>query len=163
MGGSNGMFDPGNVNVAAPYFISGRSVAAITATAGQAVARLAQLGQIDPRLNNGALSATPIRVSQVRMMLAPTAAPAATGAIFEILKGTGTPATTGGTQHLAQRRKTSGYPPILATETHLYVSDAGQITGGAFTPLEVAAPLDIVSLGAADTGPGRSVWVPFDL
>ncbi len=160
MGGSNGMIEPGNVNVAAPYFISGRT-GAMAATG--AVARLAQLGMF-PSINPTVLQPTPIKVSQIRMVLAPTAAGAAGGCLVEILKGVGTPATTGGTAHATQRRKTTGYPAIALTETHLYVGTTGAITGGAFTPDDAnLGAIDWVALGSTDVGTGRSVWMPSDL
>lgn len=160
MGGSNGMFDPGNVNVAQPYFIAGRT-GAQAATAGQPVARLAQLGLIEPKFGN-VLQLTPIRISQIRLKLFPTASPAA-GAVFEIVRGIGTPATTGGNARTAQRRKTTGYPPITLAETHLYVGDTGAISGGAFTPLEAGVAVDTVGVGFADPGAGAAVWAPSDL
>lgn len=158
--GSNGMFDVGNVNVAAPYFISGRSGVLGAIAAAGPVARLAQLGMVDPR-DPAAIVPTPIRISQIRMKLAPQSSPTA-GATFEILKGTGTPATTGGNAHAAQRRKTS-YQAISLAETHLYVADTGVISGGAFTPLDATGPLDWVSLGMVDVSSSGSVWFPWDL
>lgn len=164
MGGSNGMFEPGNVNVAAPYFISGRTGVLAGLAAAAPVARLAQLGMIDPRLANGALQPTPIRVSQVRLKIAPQAAPVA-GATFEVLKGIGTPASTGtgAAAHAAQRRKTTGYPAIALTETHLWVAGTDAIGGGAFTPSDATGPLDWASVGLNDVSAGASNWTPIDL
>lgn len=165
------MFDPGNVNVAAPYFISGRSGVITGVASPNAIARLVQFGMLDPR-TPGAIVPTPIRISQIRMRFAPAAATTG-GVVLELLKGTlpnplTLPAqhTTGGTLHLPQRRKTTGYPAIGATETSLYVSTTGAITGGdTFTPLEAAAPIDILAVGAAaaETSAGHAVWTPSDL
>lgn len=167
MGGSNGMFDPGNVNVAAPYFISGRTgVLPNTITAGQAIARLAQIGMLAKGAGvNGAdlIAPTPIRVSQMRVKIAPQAAVPSGGFIFEIFKGAGTPATTGGNAHAPQRRKTTGYPTIALTETHLYVAGTANITGGTFTPDDATGPIDWAMSGINDVGPGAGVWVPYDL
>jgi hypothetical protein len=163
------MFDPGNVNVAAPYRISGRSgVLGVIAAAG-AVARLVQFGMSDPR-TPGAIVPTPIRVSQIRLKYAPQTGGSPTGgATFEVLKGTSTAQATGGTGtdatnlHVPQRRKTTGYPAILATETSLFVAATAVITGGNFTPLDASGPIDWVSVGLADVSSGASVWTPSDL
>lgn len=165
MGGSNGMFEPGNVSVAAPYFISGRSGVLAGVAAGAPVARLAQLGMIDPRLGGGALQATPIRISQIRMMLVPEATVTATGLIFEVFKGIGIPAIggTGAANHTAQKRKTTGYPAITSAETVLRVAGTDTLTAAGFTPDDASGPLDWVSVGSVDVGSGRSVWLPSDL
>lgn len=161
MGGSNGMMEPGNVYVAAPYFISGRT-GAMAATG--AVARLSQLGMIVAAINPAVVQPTPIKVSQIRMVLSPTAAGAAGGCLVEIVKGTGTPATAGGTAHAPQRRKSTGYPAIATIETHLFVGTTGAITGGTFTAEDASVgPIDWVALGSTDVGTGRSVWMPSDL
>lgn len=161
MGGSNGAFDAGNLNVASPYFISGRTGILTGINAGEPVARLAQLGMFERSIDD-VLKATPIRLSQIRLKYAPVTSPA-TGASFEILVGTGTPATTGGNAHAAQKRKRTGYPAIALTETHLYVSDTGLISGGAFVPDDATGPLDMVSVGIVDVGPGEAIWKPADL
>lgn len=163
MGGSNGAFEPGTVQVAQPYFISGRSGVLGVIAASAPVARLAQLGMIMPQFGS-AVQPTPIRISQIRLKYAPQTSPTA-GATFEVLKGTGTPASTGtgAAAHAAQRRKTTGYPAIALTETHLWVAGTDAIGGGAFTPLDAAGPLDWVSVGLADVSSGWSVWQPSDL
>src|ERR1043166_8075728 len=161
MGGSNGAFEPGSLQVAAPYFISGRTGILTGITASQPVGRLAQLGMLDPR-TPGAIVATPIRISQLRLKYAPVTSPA-NGSTFEILKGVGTPATTGGNAHSAQRRKTSGYPAIGLTETHLYMAATGAISGGSFTPDDATGPLDWVSVGIVDVSSGSAIWLPSDL
>ncbi len=166
MGGCNSAFEPGRLQVAAPYFISGRTgVLAAGMTPGEPVARLVQFGMQDPR-TPGAIVPTPIQISQIRMRYAPTVTPATAARVFEILKGTGTQATGGtGTDatnlHLPQRRKTTGYPAILATETSLFMAGTDLITGGAFTPLDATGPLDIVQAGSLDGG--WSIWQPSDL
>jgi hypothetical protein len=162
MGGSNGAFDAGSNQVASPYFISGRSGVLATITAGQAIARLAQLGMIDPRLST-TLQPTPIKVSQIRMKYAPRSSPTA-GAIFEVFKGVAIPAVggTGAADHVPQRRKTSGYPPITAAETVLRVAGTDALTATGFTPDDATGPLDWVSVGIADVTTGKCIWIPSD-
>lgn len=158
------MLEPGSVSVSAPYFISGRTGVLAGITAGQPVARLAQLGMTDPRLANGALTATPILISQIRMPYMPRTSPAA-GCIFEVFKGTGTPASTGtgAAAHAAQRRKTSGYPAIALTETHLWMAGTDAIGGGAFTPLDATGPIFWTAVGLVDVSAGFGMWSPSDL
>lgn len=167
MGGSNGMFEPGNVNVAAPYFIAGRTGVLAGLTAGQPVARLVHAGMIPgiPPAAPGVVVPTPIRIAQVRLRYAAVTT-ATAGVLFEVHKGTSTAqADTGGTAHTPQKRKTTGYPAIVAAETSLYVSTTGAISGGNFTANDASGPLDgvVVGAAAAETGPGNSVWVPGDL
>ncbi len=164
MGGSNGAFEPGTVQVAQPYFISGRSGVLSGVAAGAPVARLAQLGLIEPKFGN-TLQLTPIRISQIRMMLIPQATVTATGLIFEIFRGVGTPAVggTGAANHTPQRRKTTGYPVITAAETVLRVAGTDALTGTGFTPDDATGPLDWVAVGSVDVGVGRSIWKPADL
>ncbi len=163
MGGSNCAFEPGRLQVAAPYFISGRSGVLGVIAASAPVARLAQLGMLDPR-TPGAIVATPIGISQIRLKYAPQSSPTA-GATYEILKGVGTPAVggTGATNHTPQRRKTTGYPAIGATETVLRVAGTDALTATGFTPDDATGPLDWVSVGLADVSSGWSVWQPSDL
>lgn len=161
MAGSHRAFEPGSVSTAAPYLISGRTGVLTGLSAGNPVARLVQLGYSAP-LVPAVLQPTPIFISQIRLKYAPVTSPA-TGATFEILRGVGTPATTGGNAHAPQRRKRIGYPAIAATETHLYVSDTGAISGGAFTPDDATGPIDWVSLGIVDVSSGVAVWSPSDL
>ncbi len=162
MGGSNGAFDAGSNQVASPYCISGRSGVLATITAGQAVARLAQLGMIDPRLST-TLQPTPIKLAQIRMKYAPRTSPT-TGCIFEVFKGTGAPATggTGAADHAPQRRKSSGYPAITIAETVLRISGTDALTAAGFTPDDPTGPLDWVSVGIADVTAGQAIWVPTD-
>lgn len=165
MGGSNGMFDPGNVNVAAPYSITAKS-GTFAPTAGNAAATLVQFGMADPR-TPGAIVLTPIRIAQIRMKWATITAPATAGIAFEIHKGTATiQHTTNGTLRSAQKRKSSGYPAIGLTETSLYMATgATAITGGNFAaPQSDAVPFDMMTLGASTALSGaESLWVPSDL
>jgi hypothetical protein len=163
------MLEPGSVSISAPYFISGRSGVLTGLASPNAVARLMHFGMLDPR-TPGAIVPTPIQISQIRLRYAPATVATNTGVVLELLKGTvaapGAQHTTGGTLHLPQRRKTTGYPAIGATETSLYVSTTGAITGGdVFTPLEAAAPIDVVSspAGTAEAECGNSIWLPSDL
>jgi hypothetical protein len=164
MGGSNGMLDQGNVNIAAPYTISGKT-GTFAPAAGNAAATLVQFGMVVPV--SGAFALTPIRVAQIRMKWATVTTPAAAGIAFEIHKGTATVQhTTNGTARAAQRRKTSGYPAIALTETSLYVATgATAITGGDFAaPNAGGTPLDMMVVGAGTTlSGGESIWQPSDL
>jgi hypothetical protein len=168
MGGSNGMFDPGNVNVAAPYTISGRSGALTGRAANDFVATLVQFGMADPR-TPGAIVPTPIRVSQVRMKYTQSATAPTIGIAFELLKGTKGAQSTGGASHTAQRRKTTGYPAIALTETSLHVSTTGAIdvTGAppvGFVANDDTGPLDMMALGGGTGFEGsESIWRPDDL
>jgi hypothetical protein len=157
------MLDPGNVHVAQPYFISGRTGVLGVIAANAPVARLAQLGLIEPKFGN-TLQATPIKVSAARMLYAPQTSPTG-GATFEILKGVGTPAVggTGATNHTPQRRKTTGYPVISASETVLRVAGTDALTATGFTPDDATGPLAWVSVGLADVSGASGGWVPFDL
>lgn len=168
MGGSNGAFEPGTVQVAQPYFISGKTpvlVAGAPWVAGVPIMRLAQLGMIEPKFGN-VLQPTPIRISQIRMRYVSTTTPATAARAFEIIKGTAAPAGGGGPgvlNHAPQRRKTTGYPLITTAETVLTVADSAILTG-TFTPLDgtlTGGPLDVVSAGSLDGG--WSIWQPSDL
>jgi hypothetical protein len=162
MGGSHGMFDPGNVNVAAPYFIAGKSNTITALAATNPVARLVQLGMLDPR-TPGAIVPTPIRISKIRLKYLPITT-LTTGIAFEVHKGTGTQAVDG-LPHLAKRRKTTGYPTIGVTETSLNVSDTALLTGGSFTPLDADtnAPFEMMMLGGPGFAGYESIWTPSDL
>lgn len=163
MGGSNGMFDPGNVNVAAPYFVSGRSLTITALAPGDPVAQLVQFGMLDPR-TPGAIVATPIRISQIRIKYAAVTADAS-GVAFEVIRGTSTAQATTGTgaaTHAPQRRKTSGYPAIGLTETSLFMLGSDLIGGGNFTALDATAPIDVAAVGGVAQG-SESVWMPSDL
>jgi hypothetical protein len=161
MAQSNGYFDEA-VRLAAPYTIAGRTGVLLAGmTPGEPVARLVQLGMLVPPLDD-TLRATPIKISQIRMRYSPTETPVTAARVFEIHKGTAaTPATTGGTAHAAQRRKTGGYPAIALTETHLYVSTTDLISGGAFTALDSTGPIDTVHAGSLDGG--EAIWQPSDM
>jgi len=164
MGGSNGAFEPGTVQVAQPYFISGTTgVIAAGLAAGAPVARLAQLGMILPQFGP-AVQPTPIRISQIRMKLAPQTSPAG-GAAFAVYKGLGTPAVggTGAANHTPQRRKTTGYPAITAAETVLRVAGTDTLTAAGFTPDDATGPLDMVAVGVADPSGALAIWSPADL
>jgi hypothetical protein len=165
MGGSNGSFDAGSLQVAQPYFISGRSGVLGVIAAGAPVARLAQLGMIEPKFGN-VLQPTPIKVSAARMLYAPQTGGSPTGgATFELLKGIGTPAVggTGAANHTPQRRKTTGYPAISAAETVLRVAGTDALTATGFTPDDATGPLGWVSVGLADVSSASGGWVPFDM
>jgi hypothetical protein len=136
----------------------------ITALApGDPVARLVHFGMRVPDQDD-ALRPTPIKISQIRMKYTPVTTDA-TPVAFEIIRGTSTAqATTGtsATSHAPQRRKTTGYPAILLTETSLFVAGSDLIGGGNFTALEALAPLDMMTAGGVLEG-SESVWSPSDL
>ena len=164
------MFEPGNVNVAAPYTIAGRSGALAGRAANDFVATLVQFGMLVT--DNSAvqrLVATPIRISQVRMKYAQSATAPTIGIAFELLKGTKGAQSTGGASHTAQRRKTTGYPAIALTETSLHVSTTGAIdvTGAppvGFVANDDTGPLDMMTLGGGTAfGGSESIWTPSDL
>lgn len=159
MGSSAGVFEPGMLANAQPYFVAGRTaIAGVTAAAGEPIARLMHFGYINPANPGAGVQATPIRISQIRVRLARLAAATTVATAFEILKGTATAQASGaGTLHLPQSRKTTGYPAITAAETSLYVSNTDDITGGTFTPNDASGPIDIATLAN-----GGSVWVPAD-
>lgn len=165
MGGSNGMFDHGNVSVAAPYFIAGKSGTITALAAGDSVVTLIQFGMNDPR-TPGALVATPIRISQVRIKYVPITT-LTTGFALELHKGTATTVRDGGAPvtHLAKRRKTTGYPAIAATETLLQTAGTVAITGGNFATLDASAvdPIEMMTLGSGGFTGYESIWRPDDL
>jgi hypothetical protein len=164
MGGSNRMLDPGSVSVSAPYFISGLSgVLPAAVAANAAVARLMHFGMQDPR-TPGAIVPTPIQVSRIWLKYSPAAAPVTLADGFYILKGTCDAQASGGaglTVHLPQRRKTTGYPAIIAAETSLAMAGTAAITGGTFAPFDATGPIDLASTGSLATA--ESIWMPFDL
>lgn len=161
MGSSAGVLEPGRLANASPYFIAGRTgVLAAGLAAGDPVARLFHGGYINPGNPGAGLQATPISISQIRLKFSPDALPTVAHS-FEILKGTGAQADTGGVLHLPQRRKTGGYPAIAAAETSLYTATTGAISGGSFAALEAAAPIDM--LVCAPGAPGVLIWTPSDL
>lgn len=164
MGGSNRAFEAGSLRVSSPYFISGLSgVLPNTIAANAAVARLMHFGMLDPK-TPGLIVATPIQISQIRLKYSPAAVPVTLADGFYILKGTCDAQASGGTGlviHTPQRRKTSGYPAIGATETSLAVAGTAAITGGTFAALDAAGPIDLASTGSLDTG--WCVWTPSDL
>lgn len=164
------MLESGNVSIAAPYFISGRSGIALTGlAAGDFVATLVQFGMVNPLNISGPILPTPIRVSQVRMKYMQVATAPTAGISFELLKGTKGAQSTGGASHAAQLRKTTGYPAIGLTETSLQVSTTTliDVTGAppvGFVANDATGPLDMMTLGGGTTFAGsESIWKPFDL
>lgn len=154
---SNGMLDPGNVQVAQPYILSGKSGALTVPAAGSAVATLQHLGM----LSKSVLKETPIRISQIRLKFINTSG--ATGTVaFEVYKGAVTAQhDTGGAEKTPIPRNSAGYPAITAAETNLYMSDTGAISGGTF--VVAGDPVDMAAGGTAATfGVAASVWEPTD-
>ncbi len=163
---SNGMLDPGNVIVSAPYFISGKSGTLTGLAAGNPVATLVNFGRLSLLDGPGApLIPAPLRISQIRMKYIPITTPAASGVAFEVYKGTSTvQRTTGGTSYTPTPRKTTGYQPITAAEVSLYVGTTGAVSGGNFTVSQAGSPLDMMALGGGtNLGGAESIWTPSDL
>lgn len=160
---AHGMFDPGNVSISAPYYISGKTGALTVPAAAAAIATLQNLGRVDPNGPTGAaLIPVPLRISQASMRFLLTSGATATVG-FEVYKGAVTVQhNAGGVARTAARRKTSGYPAITAAEVNLFIATTGAITGGTF--VADGDPLDMVGCGSAATfGFGASDWQPLDL
>jgi hypothetical protein len=157
MGASHGMLDPGNVSISAPYFIAGKSGALTLPGPGQPVATLQNLG----RLVEGAVIPVPLRISRIRVLFTPSTlvAPVA----LELFKGIVVAQhSAGGAARVPTRRKTTGYPAILATEVNLFIATTGAISGGTFTPDGDGL---LVASGGVATGFGsaEAIWTPSDL
>jgi hypothetical protein len=104
-------------------------------------------------------------MSQLRLKFATDAVGFAVGSIrLEAFKTVSTANyTTGGTALLAQRKKTTGYTAIPATEIDLIVSSGGALSGG--SQVLQSIPFDSLLLTAATGALGpyaESVWWPED-
>lgn len=161
---ANGMLDPGNVIVSAPYFISGKTGTLTGLAAGDAVASLQNLGRVD-LIGGGSLIPAPMRLSQIRMKYIPVTTPAANGVAFEVFKTTVTAqrsAGAGSKTVAPTPRKTIGYNAIVAAEINMFVAGTAAITGG--TIVVQGDPFDMMALGGGTTlGGAESVWTPSDL
>jgi hypothetical protein len=156
---TNGILDAGNMIVAQPYFISGKTGTLAGLAAGQCVASLQQLGMVIPISSE--LAPSPIRVSAVRLFYTPVSTPAGNGVGFEVRKTTVTAqhSAGGGTTKTPTRRKTSGYPAIVASETNMFVAAAAAITGG--TLVDQGDAFGMVTAG--DLSGGKLILTPADM
>jgi hypothetical protein len=161
------MLEPGNVSVAAPYFLGMKSG---TIAAGMAAgADFATVRNIGRANDVGTVLNVPIYVSQIRIAFASVTAFTAGGFAIEVHKATGftVQSTTNGNARAAIQRKTSGYVAIPTTELSGYVDDtsASGVTGGTFTLVgSGATPIHVAAAGGSGTLPAiQSVWTPSDL
>jgi hypothetical protein len=168
MGGSNQMLEPGNVSVAAPYFVGSRSGTIAAGLGVGDVFSLRNLGRFDTTDPSRAILNVPINVSRVRIGFASVTAFTAGGFAFEAFKATAfTAQATGGTAVLAQKRKTTGYPSIPATEIDAMIANTAALTpgtysvaaGSAFSPL---APFSF-AVGTGTLPAFEGIWSPSDL
>lgn len=165
MGGSNGMFDAGNLSVSSPYWISGKTGTLTARAAGDAVATLVNFGRLSETDPAAALLNVPINISQIRMKYVPVTTPATNGVAFEIHVGTATVQhTTGGAAFAPQRRKSSGYRTIPVTQVSLFIATTAAISGGNFALVNNALqPFDMMTLGASTGLSGaEGIWMPSD-
>lgn len=167
MGTSNQMLEPGNVSIASPCFITGKTGTLTARAAADPIATLVNLGRLkDTDVAASGLLNVPIYVSQIRLKYVPLTAPT-TGIAFEIHKATvATQRTTGTTAKTVQafRRKTSGYAPIPTTEINMWIAGTDATGGGSVTVLDVNSPFDFMSLGGGTAQEGsESIWRPADL
>jgi hypothetical protein len=157
---AHGMHDPGNVINAEPYFIAGKTGTLAGLVAGDTVACLQHLGRISS--TDGQVKASVLRVPAARLFYIPVTTPAANGVGFEVRRvtvATQFNAGAGSAQKLPTARKTSGYPPVVATETNMFVAGTAAITGGVVTGQ--GDPFH--AIGAGDLAGGAGVWLPADL
>lgn len=160
---ANGMMDPGNVMVMAPYFISGKTGALTVPAAGSPIATLQNLGRLSIIDGPGApIIPVPLRISQIRTNFVLTSGATSTVA-FEVFKGAVTTQhTVGGNARVPTSRKTIGYPAIVAAEINLFIATTAAISGGTFVP--DGDPIEMIGVtpNSATFGFGESNWVPID-
>lgn len=161
---TNGMLDPGNVIVSAPYYIAGKTGALTVPAAGSPIATLQNLGRIDLLSGPGAaIIPVPLRISAVRMQCWLVSG-ATRSVAFEIFKGAVTVQhNAGGVTRVPTNRKTTGYPQIAATEVNLFVATTGAISGGTFVADGDSLDVLAVPASAATFGAGASLWEPTDM
>ncbi len=162
MPSSNRILDPGNMQVANPYFITARTGILTGLVAGDAVATLVNLGTVI----NGAPVPMSMHVSSCKLLYVPITTPAVNGVAFEVLAG-GNAAlvqhNAGGALRAAQRRNRNSQD-IPTSEVSLYAAATGVISGGNFTADDATAPFDMMALGGGtDLAGSESLWTPIDL
>lgn len=155
MGGSNMAINEGTAQIRAPYFVGVRTGILTGLASPNPVFALRNIGMAVNDGNSGVrLVPTPLPVAQIRLRYAQTTAPTALPA-FEVFKVSGfTAQLTGGVAGVVQRRKTTGYPAIAATEVDVTVANTGTLAGGTFV-----AP---VALNPFDMGNPSMIWRPDD-
>lgn len=148
---------------AQPGYIGAKGVVGNTITAEAPLFALRVLPYTNPLSGN--VVNRPIAITQLRMKWVTTTAydAAQLGMALEVHKTTCTANhDTGGAQVLAQRKSTSGYDAIPATEIDVYITGSGAISGGSHTLIaEEGAPFD-VAVGAGVSPAFESIWVPED-
>lgn len=160
------MLEPGNVSVAAPYVITGKTGTLTARSAADPLWTLVNLGRPN---DVGTMLNVPIYVSQIRMKYAQTTQTAALAIAFEIHKVGVTAQRTTGTAAktvIPTSRKTSGYPAIPATEVNAWVAGTDATGGGTIVVADTNSPFDVCCIGGgAATIPlgSESVWMPSDL
>jgi hypothetical protein len=157
---SNRILDPGNMQVANPYFISARTGILAGLAAAAPVATLVNFGTVI----NGAAVPMSLHISQIRLKWTPDAGAPTTGTAFEVLLGTATVQhNTNGAARVAQKRNRN-IPDIPITEVSLYASATAAISGGNFAPDDATAPFDMMTLGSGtDLAGAELIWTPSDL
>ena len=157
MRGSNFPLDPGNVSVAAPYFI-GASTGVLTGlVAGNPIFTLVNLGRFS---DVGVLMNAPLIVTQIRVKLSPTTAVTTGGfAVYKATVATQRNAGAGAAAGPAAIRRAgpTQYPDIALTEVNSWVAGTGATSGGAVTLITAGAPLDCTD------GTYGLTWMPSDL
>lgn len=106
----------------------------------------------------------PFAISQIRVKLVTTTAfTGQAGTALELHKTTTTANhNTGGTQILAQAKKTSGYEPIPASELDAYITAGSPISGGSHVIQgSEAGPFEF-AVGAGSTPVIDAIWWPED-
>jgi hypothetical protein len=159
---SNRILDPGNMQVANPYFITARTGTLTGLNPGDAVASLVNLGAII----NGAPVPMSLHVSQLKLLYVPITTPAVNGIAFEVVAG-GAAAlvqhNVGGALRAAQKRNRN-IQDIPTTEVSLYAAATGVISGGNLAADDATAPFDMMALsGGTDLAGSESIWTPVDL
>jgi len=162
MPGSNYFLDAGNVSVAAPYVIAGKTGVLTARSAGDPLFTLVNLG----RLFEGVLKSVPLYVSQVRMKYIPTTA-GTSACAFEIHECLVTAQRTTGTAAKTvtpTNRKRNTYPTIPATEVNAWVAGTDATGGGTIVIDDTNSPFDMTDGGAGTLELGStSIWRPMDM
>src|SRR5262245_48704554 len=127
MSSTDFMLEPGNLSIAEPYWIAGKSGALTLPAATNPVACLQHLGRLgNPGAGAGSVLAVPLRISKIMGVLALTSGATGT-AVLELYKGAVTTQhSSGGNTRTPVARKTSDRSgkarSIAASETNLYIS-----------------------------------------
>lgn len=160
---SNRILDPGNMQVANPYWITARTGTLTGLAAGEPVATLVNLGTII----NGAPVPMSLHVSQIKLLYVPITTPAVAGVAFEVVAGGNAAGlvqhSVGGALRAAQKRNRNTQD-IPTSEVSLYAAATGVISGGNFTADDATSPIEMMALGGgSDLAGSESIWTPADL